>query len=115
MGSVFPSTRIQARKWTKVIRDDLFFPPWTWPDELRRLLIKDHLTNRERAFLFHFLVNNGADPEYAEEVIRYERNFDADALRQLHWLKRNWTRYNYRYWNIADGSYTTPTGPGGMD
>jgi len=105
MGTVWPVGDRQLRIWRELTKQDEFYPVYQWPDQIRRLALADRLQNRDRAFLLLFILENGGSPDFASRVIHLGRNFDNAAEQHISWLLKNWTRYEYRYWNLEHNTY----------
>nr|WAE42717.1 MAG: hypothetical protein [Cressdnaviricota sp.] len=102
---VLPVTRAQVARWNILNKGDLFAPIFSWPDELRRLALLDHLSNLQRFFFFGFLVHNGADPDWASHVLLSAGTYDQAAVNHVNFLTANYTRYPLKYWDLAQHAY----------
>lgn len=108
-----PGNRWQARRWNALNADEGFYPIITWPDQIIRLALKQHLNNMERYFLFTFLAHNGANPEWIAEVILAPKTYDNQAVNHVYYLKQHWMTMRVRYYDMQEGKYIQYNGQPG--
>jgi hypothetical protein len=70
-----------------------------WNNAMRNLIYRtDHLNNQQRFTAFTFFYNNGVNPTQSGELVKgLCKKVDADAYRQIEWLKQKTRSPTWNY------------------
>lgn len=81
---------------------DIIGPVQQYHKYFKSLLIKGHISNKQRFELFLFLSGNGMPPDLARDVmVMIYSNLDNEARNQLNWLVENCKKLDkYKYWDF---------------
>jgi len=74
-----------------------------WPHAIQRFIGR-HMNNQERFTFTCFIMGNGfTDWDGFFHLMELHDVYDAQAWRQLRWLKDNFERKRYSYWDMTLG------------